>query len=53
MSVLSRYSRVREADGSEVSVEDALSLINSTLAAVMAKDGVNRWRGYYPRRRLA
>jgi len=35
ISVFSRYSRVREADGSDMSVKDALLLINSTLDEVI------------------
>ncbi|MCL1800683.1 MAG: DUF1156 domain-containing protein [Promicromonosporaceae bacterium] len=35
ISVFSRYSRVREADGSDMSVKDALLLINSTLDEVL------------------
>ncbi|MDR2896880.1 MAG: DUF1156 domain-containing protein [Propionibacteriaceae bacterium] len=35
MSIFSRYSRVREADGSDMSVRDALLLINATLDEVM------------------
>ncbi|MDR0284237.1 MAG: DUF1156 domain-containing protein [Propionibacteriaceae bacterium] len=35
MSIFSRYSRVREPDGSDMSVRDALSLINETLDQVM------------------
>jgi putative DNA methylase len=35
ISVFSRYSRVREADGSDMSVRDALLLINSTLDEVL------------------
>ncbi|MDU4923981.1 DUF1156 domain-containing protein [Dermabacter sp.] len=37
MSVFSRYSRVREADGSDMSVKDALLLINSTLDEVIGE----------------
>ncbi|MCK3771231.1 hypothetical protein MZK47_16315 [Microbacterium aerolatum] len=37
ISVFSRYSRVREADGSDMSVKDALSLINSTLDEVLGE----------------
>lgn len=35
VSVFSRYSRVREADGSDMSVKDALVLVNSTLDEVI------------------
>jgi len=35
ISVFSRYSRVREADGSDMSVRDALLLINATLDEVL------------------
>jgi putative DNA methylase len=35
MSIFSRYSRVREADGSDMSVRDALLLINQTLDEVI------------------
>ncbi len=35
IAVFSRYSRVREADGSEMSVKDALVLVNSTLDEVI------------------
>jgi putative DNA methylase len=35
MSIFSRYSRVREADGTQMSVRDALTLINTTLDAVI------------------
>lgn len=35
ISVFSRYSRVREADGSDMSVRDALLLINSSLDEVL------------------
>jgi putative DNA methylase len=35
ISIYSRYSRVREADGSDMSVRDALLLINATLDEVM------------------
>jgi putative DNA methylase len=35
MSIFSRYSRVREADGSDMSVRDALLLINATLDEVI------------------
>ena len=35
ISVFSRYSRVREADGNDMSVRDALLLINSTLDEVL------------------
>lgn len=37
ISVFSRYSRVREADGSDMSVRDALLLINATLDAVLGE----------------
>ena len=37
VSVFSRYSRVREADGSDMSVKDALLLINSTLDEVLGE----------------
>ncbi len=37
ISVFSRYSRVREADGSDMSVKDALLLINSTLDEVIGE----------------
>lgn len=37
ISVFSRYSRVREADGSDMSVRDALLLINSTLDEVLGE----------------
>jgi len=37
ISVFSRYSRVREADGSDMSVRDALLLINSTLDEVIGE----------------
>ena len=37
ISVFSRYSRVREADGSVMSVKDALLLINSTLDEVIGE----------------
>lgn len=37
ISVYSRYSRVREADGSDMSVRDALLLINSTLDEVLGE----------------
>ena len=37
ISVFSRYSRVREADGSNMSVKDALLLINSTLDEVIGE----------------
>jgi putative DNA methylase len=37
ISVFSRYSRVREADGSDMSVKDALLLINSTLDEVLGE----------------
>lgn len=35
IAVFSRYSRVREADGSDMSVRDALELINATLDEVV------------------
>ena len=35
MSIFSRYSRIREPDGSDMSVRDALQLINATLDQVM------------------
>ena len=35
VAVFSRYSRVREADGSDMSVKDALMLVNSTLDEVI------------------
>ena len=35
MSIFSRYSKVREADGSDMSVRDALTLINATLDEVV------------------
>lgn len=35
ISVFSRYSRVREADGSDMSVKDALLLVNATLDEVI------------------
>ena len=35
IAVFSRYSRVREADGSDMSVKDALILVNSTLDEVI------------------
>ncbi|WP_104088074.1 DUF1156 domain-containing protein [Cryobacterium sp. N19] len=35
ISVFSRYSRVREADGSDMSVKDALILVNATLDEVI------------------
>lgn len=35
ISVFSRYSRVREADGSDMSVKDALVLVNATLDEVI------------------
>lgn len=35
IAVFSRYSRVREADGSDMSVKDALVLVNSTLDEVI------------------
>jgi len=37
ISVFSRYSRVREADGSDMSVRDALLLINATLDEVLGE----------------
>lgn len=37
ISVYSRYLRVREADGSDMSVKDALILINSTLDEVLGE----------------
>lgn len=37
ISVFSRYSRVRESDGSEMSVADALLIINSTLDEVLGE----------------
>ncbi|WP_454300213.1 DUF1156 domain-containing protein [Salana multivorans] len=37
ISVFSRYSRVREADGSNTSVKDALLLINATLDEVIGE----------------
>jgi len=37
ISVFSRYSRVREADGSDMGVKDALLLINSTLDEVIGE----------------
>lgn len=37
VSVFSRYSRVREADGSDMSVKDALLLINATLDEVIGE----------------
>lgn len=37
VAVFSRYSRVREADGSDMSVKDALLLINSTLDEVIGE----------------
>jgi len=37
ISVFSRYSRVREADGSDMSVKDALLLINSALDEVLGE----------------
>lgn len=37
ISVFSRYSRVREADGKDMSVKDALLLINSTLDEVIGE----------------
>lgn len=37
ISIFSRYSRVREADGSDMSVKDALLLINSTLDEVIGE----------------
>lgn len=39
ISVFSRYSRVREADGSDMSVKDALLLINATLDEVIGEQG--------------
>ncbi len=41
ISVFSRYSRVREADGSDMSVKDALLLINSTLDEVIGEQEVD------------
>jgi putative DNA methylase len=35
ISIFSRYSRVRESDGSDMSVRDALTLVNATLDEVM------------------
>jgi len=35
MSIFSRYSKVREADGSDMSVRDALTLINATVDEVL------------------
>lgn len=35
IAIFSRYSRVREADGSDMSVKDALVLVNSTLDEVI------------------
>jgi putative DNA methylase len=35
MAVFSRYSRVREADGTDMSVKDALTLMNATLDQVI------------------
>lgn len=37
ISVFSRYSRVREADGTDMSVKDALLLINATLDEVIGE----------------
>lgn len=37
ISVFSRYSRVREADGSDMSIKDALLIINSTLDEVLGE----------------
>lgn len=37
ISVFSRYARVRESDGSDMSVKDALLLINSTLDEVLGE----------------
>lgn len=37
VSVFSRYSRVREADGSDMSVKDALLLVNATLDEVIGE----------------
>ena len=37
ISVLSRYAKVREADGSDMSVRDALQLINATLDEVLGE----------------
>ncbi|PZU35867.1 MAG: hypothetical protein DI573_14685, partial [Microbacterium sp.] len=37
ISVFSRYSRVREADGSDMSVKDALLLVNATLDEVIGE----------------
>lgn len=37
ISVFSRYSRVREADGSDMSVKDALQIINATLDEVLGE----------------
>ncbi|WP_454168037.1 DUF1156 domain-containing protein [Microbacterium lacticum] len=37
ISVFSRYSRVREADGSDMSVNDALLLVNATLDEVIGE----------------
>lgn len=37
ISVFSRYSRVREADGSDMNVKDALLLINATLDEVVGE----------------
>ena len=37
ISVFSRYARVREADGSDMSVRDALLLINATLDEVLGE----------------
>jgi putative DNA methylase len=37
ISVFSRYSRVRDADGSDMTVKDALQIINSTLDEVLGE----------------
>lgn len=37
ISIFSRYSRVREADGTDMSVRDALLIINSTLDEVLGE----------------
>nr|WP_227462799.1 MULTISPECIES: DUF1156 domain-containing protein [Nocardia] len=37
IAVFSRYSRVREADGSDMSIKDALLLINATLDEVLGE----------------
>ena len=37
ISVFSRYAKVREADGSDMSVKDALQLINATLDEVLGE----------------